>query len=174
MVKIKEIMKRYVFTIEPDASASDASKIMTENRVGSLVIMEKEKPKGIVTDSHIVTTVAKGMNPKKVKVRDLPQHRFVTASPDDNMLSVMNKMIKSGVKRVPIVNRGKLVGIVSDKELLIASPQMIKILSEKLKARVAEVTQPEELISGLCEGCESYSDELENVNGEWLCEDCRD
>ena len=175
MVKVKEIMKNHVITVDPEVNVSDAAKIMTNNRVGSLVVMKDDKPTGIVTDDDIVSVIATGKNPKEVKIKDLPRtkRRFITASPDEDVLKVTRKMIRNGVKRIPVVKDGKLMGIVSDKEILLMSPELIDILSEKLKMRVDMVAQPDQEISGICEGCEAYSDNLRNVGGRWLCEDCR-
>ncbi len=173
MVKVKEIMKKYVITVDPEATIADVSRIMTNNRVGSLIVVKGNRPMGIVTDSDIVSVVAAGKSPKRVKVRDLEQRKFISASPDDTMLHVIKLMVKNGVKRIPIIENGKLEGIVSDKEILLVSPELIEILSEKLKVRVGMVAGPRQTISGICEDCSNYSDELKNTGGRWLCEDCR-
>ena len=173
MVKVKEIMKKYVITVDPEATLSDVSRIMTNNRVGSLVVVKGNKPVGIVTDSDIVTVVAEGKNPKKVKIKDLEERKFISATPNDTMLHVIKVMVKNGVKRVPIIENGKLEGIVSDKEILLVSPELIEVLSEKLRARVGMVAGLRQTISGICEDCSNYSDELKNVGGKWFCEDCR-
>ena len=173
MVKVKEIMKKYVITVDPDATLADVSRIMTNNRVGSLVIVKGNKPVGIVTDSDIVTIVAEGKSPKSVKIKDLKQRGFISAGPNDTMLHVIKLMVKNGVKRVPIIEKGRLEGIVSDKEILLVSPELIEVLSEKLKVRVDMVAGPRQTISGICENCGNYSDELKNEGGKWFCEDCR-
>lgn len=174
MVKVSQIMKKYVVTVEPDVTISDAAKIMSNNRIGSVVVVKGKKPVSIVTTENVTSVVARGLDPKKVKIKDIKRKRFITAAPRDDILAVTKKMVKSGVKRIPVIDNGKLVGIVSDKELLATSPELIDVLSEKLKARMERVASPNEMISGICEGCGSYSDVLENVGGRWLCEECRD
>ncbi len=174
MAKIKQIMKKYVITVDPEITASDAAKIMTNNRIGSVVLMSNMKPVGIVTSDDLVSVMARGQDPRQTQVRDLATKKLVTASPEDDVLKVTKLMIKSGVKRLPVVKDGKLCGIVSEKEILLISPELIDVLSEKLKMRVSSVANPEEIISGICESCEAYSDELKNLGGRWLCEDCRD
>lgn len=173
MVKVKEVMKKSVFTIDPEVNLADVAKIMTNNRIGSLIITEGGKPTGIITDSDIVTIVARGMNPKKVKVKDVPKKRFITAEPEDDLIKVTRNMIKNGKKRVPVIKDGQLQGILSDKEILLVSPELLEIMSEKLKARVAMVSKPQQTISGICEQCEGYSDNIRNIDGKWVCEDCR-
>jgi len=174
MVKVRDIMKKSVVTVDPDLTLADVAKIMTNNRIGSVIIMEKTKPIGIVTDDDIVGTIARGKSPKKVKVRELRKRmRFVTASPDEDVLKVTKRMVKTGIKRIPVIKNGKLVGIVSDKEVLLISPELINVLSEKLKMRIGAVAQPDQIISGICQSSEAYSDNLRNIDGRWLCEGCR-
>ncbi|MBI4175748.1 MAG: CBS domain-containing protein [Candidatus Aenigmarchaeota archaeon] len=173
MVKVKDVMKKFVYTVDPEISVDAAARIMTNNRIGSIIVVDKGKPVGIVTDSDIVTVVAKGDDPKKVKLKSLEQRKFITASPEEDLMKVIRTMVKTGVKRMPVIKDGQLLGIVSDKEIMITAPEMIDILSEKLKARVSMVALPHQTISGICELCEGYSDELKNVSGKWACEDCR-
>ncbi len=175
MVRVRDIMKNRVITVDPEVNISDAAKIMTNNRVGSLVVLKNDKAVGIVTDADIVGVVARGGNLKEIKIRDLPKtkRRFVTASPDETIMSVTKKMIKNGIKRIPVIKDDKLQGIISDKEILLTSPELINVLSEKLKMRVDLVSQPDQEISGICEECEGYSDNLRNIGGRWLCENCR-
>lgn len=173
MVKVSEIMKRSVITVDPQLTLSDVAKIMTNNRIGSVIVMEDTRPIGIVTDDDIVGTIASGKDPKKVRIKSLKKSmKFITASPDEDALKITKKMVKSGVKRIPVVKDGRLVGIVSDKEILIMSPELIEVLSEKLKLRIDRVARTDQVISGICERCEAYSDNLKNVDGRWLCEDC--
>ena len=175
MVKVKRVMKKFVVTADPSINMADAAKIMTSNRVGSIVLINKEsKPIGMITNEDIVAIVSEGKNPKNVKAGGIKMREFVSVSPDDTIVNVTKKMIKTGVKRVPVVDGGgKLVGIVSEKEIVLISPEMMNILSEKLKMRVESVMPTEGTISGICERCEGYSDDLSNVAGEWVCEDCK-
>ncbi len=174
MVKVKDVMKRNVITVDPELSIADVAKIMTNNRIGSVIVLDGQRPVDIITDDDIVGVVARGQDPKKVKIKDVEsKRRLISASPDDDILKLTKKMVKSGVKRVPVIKDGKLQGIVSDKEILLVAPELLDVLSEKLRARVERVAQPDQTISGICENCEGYSDDLRNVGGRWLCEECR-
>lgn len=173
MVQIKDIMKRFVYTANPDVSLAEAATMMAKNKIGSVVIVNKGTPIGIITETDIVAAVAQGKDLKKTRVKTSRAGNFVTASPEDDVLKVTRKMIRAHVKRVPIVKNGRLHGIVTDKEIMLTAPEMIEILSERLKMRVSQVAVPREAISGICEGCEGYSDRIKNIGGRWLCEDCR-
>lgn len=174
MPKVSEIMKKNVVTVNPNILISDVAKIMTNNRIGSVIVTdERMMPVSIVTDDDIVGLVASGKSPKKMKVRDLKRKKLISVSPGEDILKVAKLMIKTGYKRMPVIKDGKLQGIVSDKEILLVSPEMIEVLSEKLRARVEMVAQPDESISGMCESCDEYSDNLRNVAGRWMCKECR-
>ena len=176
MVKVKEIMKKHVIVASKDTTLYTISKIMVNNRIGSVVIVEGNKPIGIVTPDDIVMLIAKNKDPNKMKVAELLEMKnkpLITAKPNENILRVTKRMVKNGIKRLPVVNeRQELVGIVSDKELLLISPELVEILSEKMKLKVEGTPSTDEVISGLCEDCGEYSDELKHVDGSWLCPEC--
>jgi CBS domain-containing protein len=180
MVKVREVMKKNVITITPEKTVEYAAKVMTNNRVGSLIVVEKGgRVKDIVTESDVTTVVAKGMDPKKVTIGDLKKMvlkkkaGLITVGPSEDILHVAKLMVKNGIKRVPVVEDGKLKGIIADKEILIISPELIEIMSEKLKSRVSMVPSRDKVISGICESCGGYSDDLHNVDDGWLCSECR-
>ena len=176
MVKVKEVMKKRVMTAGLDTNMYEISKTMTKNRIGSVIFLKDGDPIDIVTTDDIVGMVAQGKDPKKTFVKDISKKRrdLLTVSPEDNILAIAKKMIKLGVKRFPVVDKGRLVGIISDKEILLVSPELIEILSEKLKERVESVPGFDSTeMSGLCESCGQYSDELKSIDGIWVCRECR-
>jgi CBS domain-containing protein len=180
MVRVKEVMKKRVITITPEKTMADAARVMTNNRVGSLIVVKNsDEPKDIVTESDVTTVVARGLDPKKIKISELHVKKvkrrpnLITVKPDDNILDVAKLMVKNGVKRVPVVENGRLIGIIADKEILLISPELVEIMSENLKARVASVANPRQTISGMCEDCEDYSDKLRQVGERWICPECR-
>jgi CBS domain-containing protein len=172
MVKVKEIMRKFVITVDPGFTLDAIAKILNNNRIGCVIVMEGQKPIGIVTSEDVVGAVANGTDPKKYKAKQLLKRKFITASPGDDLLKITKKMVRTGIKRIPIIEKGRLEGIVTDKEILVTTPELIDVLSEKLKARVERVARPEKRISGICERCEGYSDHLTNTGGRWYCEGC--
>lgn len=174
MVNVQKIMRKYVVTVDPKTTLAEAAKIMTNNKIGSVVIVEKNSPVSIITSEEMVTAVAKGINPKKTTVDKMTKNKLITVSPDEDVLDVSRKMVKNGIKRVPVVKDGQLVGIVSDKEIMITAPEMLEVISERLKASVSTVAPKDIELSGICEDCGEYADDLKNVNDRWMCEDCRE
>ncbi|MEE9406277.1 MAG: CBS domain-containing protein [Candidatus Aenigmarchaeota archaeon] len=181
MVKVSEVMKKDVATAKATASVLDISRTMWNNKFGSVVLCDCKKghcgnggkPIGLATWSTIIEAVAKKLTPSKTKVKDLVPRNVITAKEDDALVDVSRKMVKNNVDRMPIVGKdGKLVGIVSYKDILAATPEMMNVLSEKMKATIMRPPHFDERISGLCEDCEGYSSRLRNVDGKWICSDC--
>lgn len=173
MVSIKNLMKAKAVTTDPNTSLYRVSQILSNNKIGSVIIVDKKKPVGIVTERDIVLAAAQKKNLEKTKAKDLKKRPLVTVSPSDDLLDVTRKMVKHGFKRLPVVDRGHLVGVISEKEILLAAPELIEVLSEKLKERLDKVANPDGEISGLCENCGDYSEDLQHTQGRWYCEDCR-
>jgi CBS domain-containing protein len=174
MVKVKEVMKSYVVTIAPSAALEEVAKIMSSNKIGSVVVVDNGRPTGIITDSDVVAAAAGRKDLRKTKVSSLSLRRLITTAPEEDLMKAARVMVKDGIKRLPVVDKGKLVGILTDKEVLSSTPEMIEILSERLKARCGvPLADSSQTISGICEDCEGYSDDLKQVNDQWLCEDCR-
>lgn len=175
MVKISEIMKEDVATASPDATIQNIARIMSNNKFGSVVItdFDSDKPLGIITWSRIVDLVAQGKDPNKALVKTVMTKKLVTAEPTESIEVVAKRMSKNNIDRMPIVERGKLVGIISYKDILATTPEMIEILSEKLKATSMRPPGRNQSISGLCENCGTYSDKLRDLGQGWFCEECR-
>lgn len=173
MVKVKNLMKKQVVTAGPDTNVSTIARIMANNKIGSVVIVEKKCPIAIVTREDLVNLMAQDKDPKKTKVSSLKLKKLVSVKPTDDLLAAVRMMTKTGFKRAPVMEKGRLVGILADKEILLAAPELIEILSEKLKVRVEKAANQESAISGSCERCGDFSEDLRHAEGRWYCEDCR-
>ncbi len=172
-IKVKEVMRPYVVTGRKDETAYEISKKMREEDVGSVIILEDLKPIGIVTREDIVIkVVAENLKPSEVKAEKIMSQPLITCNKDDDILEAARIMNKYGYERLPVVNNeGKLVGIISIREILGIAPNIIEIFKERLEERVLEYKE-EEVISGYCELCGNFSEELRRVNGMWLCPEC--
>lgn len=173
MAKVRSIMRGKVITVDFSMSISGAARVMSNNRIGSVVIAKDGEPAGIMTREDIVKAAAHGKDLKNTKVSELKRKKFITASPDDDLKTVVQIMVENGVSRVPVIDKGKLVGILTEKEILVADPKMADLLAEKMKYRIAEVSDETETISGVCENCGDFSNDLRHSEGRWHCETCR-
>jgi signal-transduction protein with cAMP-binding, CBS, and nucleotidyltransferase domain len=146
--------------------------------VGCLIVVSGEKPIGILTERDLVKKiVAKATDPQAVKVGDVMSSPLVTISPEASLRDAASLMLKSGVKRLPVTSNGRLVGIITDTDLVSGSSLGLSdVLSDLLEMHRESIHFQEArgVVRGICEVCGQLSDTLENVNGELLCWSCRD
>jgi CBS domain-containing protein len=174
VLKVKEIMQKPL-TIGANQNAKIAGSIMKKNRRYSLIVTKKKNPIGMVTDSDLIKqVVAKNKKPSTVKVGDIMSSPLVTVSPDKDVLEAARRMKKNKIKRLLVMRKGNLVGIIELSDVARASPEMVDLLEYKIKMRDMRTEIVEPSTSGICESCGSYFEDLRNIQGKWLCESCRD
>lgn len=117
-MKVCEIMKKDVVMIKRDVAVSEAMKLMVKHDIGSLLI-EDGSEYGIVTRKDVVNKViAQEGDLTKIKVADILTEPILTISSDLDVKEIARLMAKANVRRFPVVDRGKLVGIVSNSDVL--------------------------------------------------------
>jgi len=118
--KVGEVMTRNVICLSPDMTATEVARIIAERGVEGFPVVSEGKPIGIVTGWDLLTkVVARGVDPNTVRVRDFMTESPITCSPDDSILEVAKLMAKHGVKRVPVVKDGRIIGILTPYDILI-------------------------------------------------------
>jgi CBS domain-containing protein len=118
MMQIKDVMTSNPTTCEPQASVVDAAKVMAQEDVGSIPTVEGDRLVGVVTDRDIVIrVVAEGRDPQSVTVGDVASRDLVTVSPDEELDRALQLMAENQVRRLPVVDGDKLVGIVAQRDV---------------------------------------------------------
>ena len=116
---LKGIMTTPVITTDIDSSVQEAAKIMTEKRIGSIVVTEKGKQVGIATERDILQrVVAKGLDASKVNVEMIMSQPLVTVDEKMTILHAIRTMEKHKVRRLLVARNDKLVGIATQRDLL--------------------------------------------------------
>jgi CBS domain-containing protein len=118
MSRIEEHMSRYVVTVSPDQTLEVAAQMMIERSVGSAVITENGAIEGIVTERDVLRAVARGLVPWNTKVVDCMTAKPLTVNPSDNAEEAIQTMVNGRFRHLPVVDKGRLVGIVSLRDLL--------------------------------------------------------
>ena len=121
-----KICQRLVFTIEANDEVTHAAQLMREKHVGYLVVAEPDlvgqcvRPVGVLTDRDIViTVVAREVDPKTLKVRDIMTPNPVTIDEAESMETALQKMREFGIRRLPVIDRnGALMGILAADDIL--------------------------------------------------------
>ncbi|MCU0638040.1 MAG: CBS domain-containing protein [Methanothrix sp.] len=178
-IPVRDIMTRPVITAGAELDILSAARKMASANVGSLIIVSGGNPAGILTERDLVKKVlAEGIDPRTLHAADVMSTPVISVEPDASLNDAAALMLRSGVKRLPVMSNGKLVGIITDTDLASGSASigMNDILSDLLEMHRESVNfdLPAGLPRGICEVCGQLSDTLENVNGELLCWSCRD
>jgi len=118
-MKVKEFMNKNLIFAEPHNTICDIAKLMNEKHVGSVVICNNEKQlSGITTDRDIVLrAIACGKNINTTPISEIMTTNVVTATPEDQVTDAMQTMTEYQIRRLPVVENGKIVGIISLKDL---------------------------------------------------------
>jgi len=117
--KLRKIMVDKVVTVEPSVTAKKAVELMNLHDIGCLVVVHSGKPVGIVTERDMLKRVIhKLRNPARTKVVDVMSKPLVTASPDMRAGDAAKLMLERNVKKLPVVENGRLAGLVSITDLL--------------------------------------------------------
>ena len=115
MMQVKDLMNPSVVTIEPTSSAALAARIISRHNVGALPVCgEDRRLRGMVTDRDIVLRcIAAEEDPAQTPVRDIMTRGCATVSPGDDCRKATQLMSAHQVRRLPVVENGKLVGMIS-------------------------------------------------------------
>ncbi|MEM2934013.1 MAG: CBS domain-containing protein [Methanocellales archaeon] len=177
-IPVSQIMTKKVITIDINGNASDAAKEMIKHDVGSVIVMKKGEPVGIVTERDMVREViASNIKPSEMKIANLMKSPLITISPDSSLIEVAKKMVKMNIRRLPVVERGELQGIVTDTDVIAASAELNETLLELMEINrepLSESKTPRSFDQGICERCGAISESLESINGTLVCESCKD
>jgi CBS domain-containing protein len=167
-VSVREAMTPNVLTVGPDASVARAAKLMAKRSVGSVVVVRSKKPLGILTERDLLMKVLSAdLKPSKIPVKKIMSSPVVTITPDTDVTDAARIMARNRIRRLPVVERGELVGILTTMDIMSISPDLLELASGPEVKR-------EEIEESVCESCGEVTTALYEVNGMWVCEDCRD
>lgn len=170
-IPVVEIMTKGPVTIGRESSIRDAATVMRDRGVGSLIVTGNHDPVGIVTEKDLVTkVVAEDRTPSDLRVEEVMTAPLITVDPYVEVLEAAKRMADLGIRRLPVLENGNLVGVVTENDILKVWPALIDITRDR-----ASMAPPATgAVLGYCESCSTYSDRLAVHNGQLLCPDCRE
>ncbi len=178
---VKDVMTSPVITMDELVTSNKIANIMAERAIGCVIITNKTgDPVGIITERDLVQRVlAKNLVPDAVQAKIIMTSPLVTISPEATITDAAKLMNSLNVRRLGVVYKGSLRGIVTSKDVLGVMPELIEIIQEKtLISCVNEIEQNAEAeatpSSGYCDRCNTYSEDLKLINGQNICEECRE
>lgn len=156
-MKVREVMTTNVAAVPPDASYKETVELLVERGISGLPVVDDGKVIGIVTEADLMSREAYGDHTSRSKTAlsfltgegpwvgkaagltagELMSSPAVTAEPDDDIREAARRMLHAGVKRLPVVNDGVLVGIVSRHDLLSIFHRDDSDIADEVDARLA-------------------------------------
>lgn len=180
-VSVAEVMNKTVITMDINTDVPAIAREMVKHDVGSVIITENEKAMGIITERDLVRDIiAKDRKPSKVNASKILSSPLVTVEPETSVVKASEIMLKANIKRLPVLEDGTIIGVVSNTDMLMVTPGLSTILKDLIDMnREALLSTPsiedieEDFSAGICESCSYHSVYLKLVNGKYLCENCR-
>lgn len=172
-VNIAEVMTDGVIAIEQDSTIVEAAEMLRNEGIRGLVVVDNGEAVGIIVCRDIVyQVVSTGKDPEETTVEDVMSEDLIVAEEDELLDDVAMALVRNDISRVPVVRDDMLVGILTQSDIIRAWPGFAEILEEERGMEQGSVPREEEM-SGVCEDCENYSEDLKEVNGRQLCAECR-
>ena len=177
---VKDIMSSPVVTLDEDSASNKVATLMDENDLGCVIVTNKAgKPVGIITERDLVIRVlAKNLVPDTIEAKEIMTSPLVTIQPEATISEAARRMSRMDIRRLGVVYKGNLVGLISSRDILGVMPELIEMIQERTRIEGAAEAEEnmvveETSLSGYCDSCGVFSENLKDVNGENLCEDCR-
>jgi CBS domain-containing protein len=175
-VTVHDAMTSNVLTVDPETSVAEAALLMTKNKIGGLIVKSNSKPEGLITESDIIRkVVSMDLKASEITIDEIMTKNLISIHPGSELYEAARVMAKNNIKRLPVVNNGSLVGILTSTDVLMVSPELTELLVEN--ARMENQNKYSTDVNpypGVCEVCGNFMDYINEIDGKFLCEECKE
>ncbi len=133
---VKDVMRKNVVVAKSDVTIQEASKVMNEYKIGSLVVMKDSNIVGIATETDIVKAVADGLDVSTTALENIMSKDVVTVDPENTIEDAVDIMLKHKIKRLPVVEEGKIKGIITASDIAVVEPKLIESIASLISLRL--------------------------------------
>ena len=179
-ILVSDVMTRDSVTVKPSTNLLECARKMVRKRAGSLLIVDKKRFAGFISERDILWVLIKKSKENLVEIKaiDISPRKVVTIKPSSTIEEAIQKMRKTKFDKLPVVHENELVGIITVKDILNFHPEIypeleefaqIKEREEKLK-RIS-TKNPNIVSDGNCEKCGKKS-VLRKISERFICESC--
>lgn len=172
-LKVGDAMTRGVIYVTPDDNIQRVAAIMKQNDIDSVIVIDDGVGVGIITNTDIIAkVVADGKDPRMVMVSDIMTSPLITIKPEKDIDDAARKMRDNEIRRLVVTQDSNIVGMLSEFDLVRVEPALHLLIREHSQWDIADIPANESTISGICEVCSNYSENLRPFNGRLMCEEC--
>jgi len=134
IILVRDIMAKNVKTVRTDDSAHDAVVKMNKFDVGSVIVTNNNRAVGIITSKNILSRIVESrLDASTVRAKDIMSSPLITIEPDAPIEDAAKLMAQKRIKKVAVMDKDKIIGIVSTSDIVKANPTQLGILQELLK-----------------------------------------
>jgi CBS domain-containing protein len=173
-VKVADVMSSPVVTIKEADSVLAAAKLMKKHAIGCVVVVGKSgEAKGLITERDVVRRVsALDLLPSKVQAGKSMTKPPATIEASAGVTDAAKKMREMKIRRLIVLENGKLKGIITSNDIVDITPALIDVMAEKSQIAPVQKIKETAPLSGYCDRCGSWADELKSHDGQFLCDEC--
>jgi CBS domain-containing protein len=115
---VRDIMTKGVVSVDASVTVNDAAKMMEDTKVGAVIVMENNTPIGILTDRDFAVKIAAHAYPIHTPVKKVMSSPLIGVNPDESVLMVADLMYTRGVRKIPVIEEDKVIGMVTATDLV--------------------------------------------------------
>ena len=128
-MKVKSAMTTEIEAIGPDTALKKAAQLMNKHRIGGLVVEKNQEVVGIITERDILKAFVRSMKPS-TPVKNMMSKDVITIEENASLEEAAKRMLDYGIKRLPVVSKGRCVGIITATDLIAYEEHLIDKVSE--------------------------------------------
>jgi len=133
---VKDVMNTNVVVAKADATIREASEVMNKYNIGSLVVVKDSGIAGIITEHNVLESVAAGRNPDETKIAEIMSSEVVTVAPDSTVEQAVDLMVKHKIKKLPVVDGDKLMGIITASDIIVVEPKLVASIANLISMKL--------------------------------------
>ncbi len=139
MTCLRDVMRTRVVSVTPSENVSRAVECMASNNIGCVLILEGDRPEGIITERDIVRLVYRKTDLNSIPVSRAMTRKLLSISPDKTIQDAVQILDRNNIKKLPVVESGRMLGIVTMTDLLKALEDMEKDHAERLRKTIKDL-----------------------------------
>lgn len=120
MKKVHEIMRQgFLFVLQRDATVAEATRLMTTSNVGIVAVLDGDRLVGVFSERDVVRRVVEGgRDPRRTPLSEVMTTELIVADADEDYQKAMSKMDRANIRHLPVVSEGRLLSMISIRDLL--------------------------------------------------------
>ncbi|MDG6244744.1 MAG: CBS domain-containing protein [Methanolobus sp.] len=173
---VRETMSKNIVGIDAAANVLEVARKMAENDTDSIIVKDDADSIGIITEHDIIIkTVIRNVLPAEMIAREIMSSPIISIKPSTNIIEAAEMMVRYNIRRLAVMEGDQIAGMITDRDIIAIAPGLTTILEGLIELHhESDVRQEQEFERGICQRCSAFVDNLADVNGLMLCEDCKE